>query len=62
MDTSHPTAGWEEVGDSYYRKVQLYTAVFDHALDLDNYAVAGAPYSGAIGKAPGVSGRQHRKS
>ncbi|EFX02190.1 vacuolar protein sorting [Grosmannia clavigera kw1407] len=48
MDTSHPTAGWEQVGDSFYRKVQLYTAVFDRDLNLDNYAVAGAPYSGAI--------------
>lgn len=48
MDTTHPTAGWEQVGDSFYRKVQLYTAVFDRDIDLDNYAVAGAPYSGAI--------------
>ncbi|CAK7216508.1 Vacuolar protein sorting-associated protein 16 [Sporothrix eucalyptigena] len=48
MDTTHPTAGWEQVGDSFYRKVQLYTAVFDQSLDLDNYTVAGAPYSGAV--------------
>lgn len=48
MDTTHPTAGWEQIGDSFYRKVQLYTAVFDRDLNLDNYVVAGAPYSGAI--------------
>ncbi|KIH92692.1 hypothetical protein SPBR_02318 [Sporothrix brasiliensis 5110] len=48
MDTTHPTAGWEQVGDSFYRKVQLYTAVFDRDRDLDNYVVSGAPYSGAI--------------
>ncbi len=49
MDTSHPTAGWEQVGDSFYRKIQLYTAVFDQDLNLDDYIVAGAPYGGAIG-------------
>lgn len=48
MDVAHPTAGWEQVGERFYRKVQLYTQVFDADLDLDNYIVAGAPYSGAI--------------
>lgn len=50
MDAPHPTAGWEKVGDRFYRKTQLYTAVFDRDLDLDNYIVAGAPYGGAVGK------------
>lgn len=50
MEAVHPTAGWEKVGDRFYRKTQLYTAVFDQDLDLDNYIVAGAPYGGAIGK------------
>ncbi|RYP61621.1 hypothetical protein DL769_007619 [Monosporascus sp. CRB-8-3] len=45
---THPTAGWEKVGDRFYRKTQLYTAIFDQDLDLDNYIVAGAPYGGAI--------------
>jgi vacuolar protein sorting-associated protein 16 len=49
MEAAHPTAGWEKVGDRFYRKTQLYTAVFDRDLDLDNYIVAGAPYGGAIG-------------
>jgi vacuolar protein sorting-associated protein 16 len=49
MEAAHPTAGWEKVGDRFYRKTQLYTAVFDQDLDLDSYVVAGAPYSGAIG-------------
>ena len=49
METAHPTTGWEQVGDKFYRKIQLYTAVFDADLDLDNYVVAGAPYGGAIG-------------
>jgi len=48
METTHPTAGWEQVGDRFYRKIQLYTAVFDRDLDLDNYIVAGSPYGGAI--------------
>lgn len=47
--STHPTAGWERVGDRFYRKTQLYTAVFDLDLDLDNYLVAGAPYGGAVG-------------
>lgn len=47
---THPTAGWEKVGDKFYRKTQLYTAIFDQDLDLDNYIVAGAPYGGAIGE------------
>ncbi|KAI0200696.1 vacuolar protein sorting-associated protein [Astrocystis sublimbata] len=48
MEATHPTAGWEQVGDRFYRKTQLYTAVFDQDLELDNYIVAGAPYGGAI--------------
>lgn len=50
MEAMHPTAGWEKVGDKFYRKTQLYTAIFDQDLDLDNYIVAGAPYGGAVGK------------
>jgi hypothetical protein len=46
---SNPTADWEKVGGRYYRKTQLYTAVFDQDLELENYIVAGAPYGGAIG-------------
>ncbi|KAI1082357.1 vacuolar protein sorting-associated protein 16 [Whalleya microplaca] len=48
MEATHPTAGWERVGDRFYRKTQLYTAIFDQDLDLDNYIVAGAPYGGAV--------------
>ena len=47
---SKPTANWEKVGDRFYRKVQLYTAVFDQDLELENYVVIGAPYSGAVGR------------
>jgi hypothetical protein len=50
MDATHPTAGWEQLGESFYRKTQLYTQVFDKDLDLDNYLVAGAPYAGAVGE------------
>lgn len=52
MDSTHPTAGWEKVGDRFYRKTQVYTAVFDLDLDLDNFFVAGAPYGGAVGVFP----------
>jgi vacuolar protein sorting-associated protein 16 len=45
----NPTADWERLGDHFYRKVQLYTQVFDADLELENYIVAGAPYAGAIG-------------
>lgn len=46
---SKPTADWERVGDSFYRKTELYTDVFDPEIELENYIVAGAPYSGAVG-------------
>ena len=46
---SKPTATWERVSDRFYRKIQLYTSVFDPDLELDNYRVTGAPYSGAVG-------------
>ncbi|KAF9877506.1 hypothetical protein CkaCkLH20_05206 [Colletotrichum karsti] len=48
MEVSHPSAGWDNVGDKWYRKIQLYTEVFDQDLDLDNHIVAGAPYAGAL--------------
>ncbi|KAK0326189.1 Vacuolar protein sorting-associated protein 16 [Friedmanniomyces endolithicus] len=45
---SKPTADWERVGDRFYRKTQLYTSVFNPDLELENYVVSGAPYSGAV--------------
>lgn len=45
-----PTADWDQIGDRFYRKVQLYTDVFDADLELENYTIAGAPYSGALGE------------
>ncbi|KAI9830493.1 MAG: hypothetical protein M1826_004730 [Phylliscum demangeonii] len=48
MVMSNPTADWERVGDSFYRKVQLYSSIFDDELELENYAVAAAPYGGAL--------------
>jgi hypothetical protein len=52
---SKPTASWEKLGDKFYRKIQLYTAVFDQDLELENYNVVGAPYSGAVGTTPFTS-------
>jgi hypothetical protein len=49
MDALHAKADWECVGDRWFRKTQLYTAIFDEDLDLGNYIVAGAPYGGALG-------------
>jgi len=46
---SKPTANWNKVGDRFYRRIQLYTSVFDPDLELENYTIAGAPYSGAVG-------------
>ncbi|CAJ2506086.1 Uu.00g002160.m01.CDS01 [Anthostomella pinea] len=45
---ANPTADWEQLGVKFYRKTQLYTAIFDQDVDLDTYFVAGAPYGGAI--------------
>ena len=46
---SNPRQAWERVGDKYYQKVQLYSEVFDPDLELENYIISGAPYSGALG-------------
>lgn len=45
----NPTADWEKLGEKFYRKTQLYTAVFDEDLELENHLLVGAPYAGAIG-------------
>ncbi|KAK5122098.1 hypothetical protein LTR85_004344 [Meristemomyces frigidus] len=45
---SKATADWERVGDRFYRTTQIYTSVFDPDLELENYVVTGAPYSGAV--------------
>jgi hypothetical protein len=50
MTAPNPRAGWEKVGDQFYRKIQLYESIFDPDLELENYFVAGAPYGGAIGR------------
>lgn len=47
---SRVVAEWERIGDRFYRKTPLYTSVFDPDLELDNYRVTGAPYSGAVGR------------
>ncbi len=47
---STATADWRKVGDQFYRKIQLYTDVFDPDIELENYIVTGAPYSGAVGE------------
>ena len=46
---SNPTADWEKVGGKFYRKIQLYTAIFDQDLELENYIVSGCAHGGAIG-------------
>jgi hypothetical protein len=46
---ANPTADWEKVGSKFYRKIQLYTAVFDQDLELENYIVTGCSYGGALG-------------
>lgn len=50
MAPSNPLANWERLGDSFYRKVPIYDAIFDEDIELENYIIAGAPYGGAIGK------------
>jgi hypothetical protein len=46
------TADWEVLEDKYYRKILLYSEIFSEEHDLNNYVIAGAPYSGAIGCYP----------
>lgn len=49
MAPSNPLANWEKLGDSFYRKVPVYDAIFDDDVQLEDYIVVGAPYGGAIG-------------
>jgi len=49
MTSNNPRAGWEKVGDQFYRTIPLYESLFDRDLELENYFVAGAPYGGALG-------------
>ncbi|KAL0634996.1 Vacuolar protein sorting-associated protein 16 [Maublancomyces gigas] len=48
MTTDSATAGWEQVEDKYYRKILLYSTLWDADFDLSDYIVAGAPYGGAL--------------
>lgn len=48
MTLANPRAGWEKIGTEFYRKIELYKSVFDEDLDLENYIVKGAPFSGAL--------------
>ena len=48
MTATNPRAGWEKLDDQFYRKIKLYDQIFDPDLELENYHVAGAPYSGAL--------------
>lgn len=52
MTSTNPRAGWEKVGDQFYRKIRFYDAVFDPDIELENYIVVGAPYAGALGTDP----------
>ncbi|KAI9890737.1 MAG: hypothetical protein M1814_003667 [Vezdaea aestivalis] len=42
------TSDWEQAGDQYFRRVQLYKDVFDEDLELENYIVVGAQCGGAL--------------
>jgi hypothetical protein len=44
------TADWERLEDRFYRKILLYSELFGEDRELDDYIIAGAPYSGAIGQ------------
>lgn len=46
----NPLANWEKIGNSFYRKIAVYDAIFEDDVELENYLVAGAPYGGAIGE------------
>ncbi|KAA8914859.1 Vps16, N-terminal region-domain-containing protein [Sphaerosporella brunnea] len=48
MPPSSATTDWEVLEDKYYRKILLYCELFSEDHDLNNYVIAGAPYSGAI--------------
>ncbi|KAJ5713072.1 uncharacterized protein N7483_010253 [Penicillium malachiteum] len=41
MAPSNPLANWEKLGDSFYRKIPVYDAIFEDDVELENYIVAG---------------------
>lgn len=43
-----PTANWSRLGTRFYRRIPLYTSIFDPDLDLTQHIIAGAPYAGAL--------------
>jgi hypothetical protein len=43
-----PTANWSKLGTRFYRRIPLYTSLFDPDLDLTQHLIAGASYAGAI--------------
>jgi hypothetical protein len=43
-----PTANWSKLGTRFYRRIPLYTQLFDPDLDLTQHLIAGASYAGAI--------------
>lgn len=48
MTSINPRSGWEKIDNQFYRKIRLYDQIFDSDLELENYFIAGAPYSGAL--------------
>ena len=62
MTTPNPRAGWEKVGDQFYRKILLYESIFDADLELENYLVVGAPYGGALGRLIQIPGSESANS
>ncbi|KAL7272754.1 Vacuolar protein sorting-associated protein 16 [Rhizina undulata] len=48
MSITSATQGWERVEDKFYRKILLYSGIFDSDLDLSEYVITGAPFGGAL--------------
>ncbi len=47
----NPTSTWETVSNTYYRKLTLYSELWEDngEFNLDDYIVAGSQFGGAIG-------------
>jgi len=46
---SNPSSEWQQLGDRFYRKVELYASLsWNEQIDLAKFTVCGAPYGGPL--------------
>lgn len=49
MSRAPASASWDALGETFYRRVELYTMQW-HVADLSDYIVAGSKWGGPVGE------------